>query len=98
MTTQDDTAAPSPATPDDTVAWGRRVGLGCFTFFVGGWSGGMVAVLLGKLIEGARKSPSCDGLPTCNWYVYAGIGAVLGALSLPILVLRRLRQRTETRG
>jgi hypothetical protein len=58
----------------------------------------MVAVLLGKLIEGARKSPSCDGLPTCNWYVYAGIGAVLGALSLPILVLRRLRQRTETRG
>ncbi len=52
----------------------------------------MVAVLLGKFIEGAKRAPSCEGLPTCNWYVYAGVGALIGALSLPILVFRRLRR------
>ena len=53
----------------------------------------MVAVLLGRLIEGARGSPACEGLPICNWYVYAAVGAAMGAVSLPVLVLRRLRRR-----
>jgi hypothetical protein len=52
----------------------------------------MVAVLVGKLIESARGSPPCDGLPICNWYLYAAVGAALGAVSLPVLVLRRLRR------
>ena len=74
------------------IAFGRKVGLGCFTAFVGFWSGGMVAVLVGKFIEGVKRSPSCGDLPICNWYVYAGIGAVIGAVSLPTLVLWRLRR------
>jgi hypothetical protein len=90
------------AADDDSVALGRTVGVGCFSLFVGTWSGAMVAVLLGKMIEGLRKSPSCEGLPICNWYVYAGIGAMVGAISLPILVLRRLKRRqareTNARG
>jgi hypothetical protein len=61
--------------------------------FLGLWSGGMVAVLLGKLIEGARGSPACEGLPICNWYIYAAVGGAAGAISLPILVVRRLRRR-----
>jgi hypothetical protein len=61
--------------------------------FLGFWSGGMVFVLLGKVIEGARRSPSCEGLPICNWYLYAVAGAAVGAITLPILVLRRLRRR-----
>lgn len=77
---------------EDAVAFGRRFGVGCFTFFVGAWSGAMVGVLIGKAIEGARRAPSCDGLPTCNWYVYAGVGAAVGALSLPLLVFWRLRR------
>lgn len=77
---------------DADVALGRRVGVGCFSLFVGTWSGAMVAVLLGKVIEGARRAPSCEGLPTCNWYVYAGVGALVGAVSLPALVFWRLRR------
>ena len=52
----------------------------------------MIGVLLGKLVEGARRAPSCEGLPICNWYVYAAIGAAAGAISLPWLVLWRLRR------
>lgn len=77
---------------DDAIAYGRRVGIGCFSLFVGLWSGGMVGVLVGKFIEGARRAPTCEGLPICNWYVYAGIGAAIGAVSLPVLVLWRLRR------
>ena len=71
----------------------RNVGVGCFTAFIGLWSGAMVAVLVGKIVEGIRGAPSCAGLPICNWHVYAAVGALLGALSLPTLVLSRLRRR-----
>ena len=53
----------------------------------------MIAVLIGKLAEGIRGSAACEGLPICNWYVYWWVGALLGAMSLPVLVLRRLRRR-----
>ena len=78
---------------DAAVEFGRKFGLGCFTFIVGGFSGGMVAVLIGMIVEGLKKSPRCEGLPVCNWYVYVGIGAVIGAASLPTLILYRLRRR-----
>jgi len=71
----------------------RNVGVGCFTAFAGFWSGGMVAVLIGRIVEGVRGSPSCDGIPICNWTVYAAVGALIGAISLPVLVVRRLRRR-----
>ena len=77
---------------EEAISLGRRVGLGCFTFFVGAWSGGMVAVLIGKAVEFFRRSPGCTGLPICNWYVYAAGGALIGALSLPALVFWRLRR------
>jgi hypothetical protein len=77
---------------EEAIAFGRKVGLGCFTFIVGMFSGGMVAVFIGKVVEELRKSPSCDGVPICNWYLYAGIGALVGAATLPALVLWRLRK------
>jgi len=52
----------------------------------------MTAVLVAKIVAYAMKAPSCPDIPTCDWYVYAGIGALLGALTLPLLVLRRLMQ------
>ena len=84
---------PTELSNEAAISLGRRVGLGCFTFFVGLWSGGMVGVLVGKVIEGAKKTPGCEGLPTCNWYVYAIAGAVVGALTLPALVFWRLRRK-----
>lgn len=75
----------------------RNIGVGCFTTFIGLWSGGMVAVLIGKMVEGARGAPSCEGLPICNWNVYAAVGALIGATTLPLLVLSRLRRRDVRR-
>jgi hypothetical protein len=75
----------------------RAIGVGCFTAFAGFWSGGMVAVLIGRIVEGLRKAPSCEGLPICNWASYAMVGAAVGAISLPVLVLRRLRRRDVRR-
>ena len=76
----------------------RNIGVGCFTTFIGFWSGGMIAVLIGKVVEGVRGAPSCDGLPLCNWNVYAAVGAAIGAVSLPVLVLMRLRRRDVRQG
>jgi hypothetical protein len=57
----------------------------------------MVAVLFGKIFEGIRGAPTCEGLPLCNWNVYAGVGAVIGAVTLPVLALTRLRRRDVRR-
>ena len=81
----------APEVAEDRTA--RNIGVGCFTTFIGVSSGGMVAVLVGRIVEGLRQSPSCEGLPVCNWPSYALVGAVLGAVTLPVLALRRLRRR-----
>ncbi len=85
--------APTQQENEEAIAFGRKFGLGCFTFIIGAFSGGMVAVLVGRIGAALTKAPSCEGLPICNWYVYAGVGALLGALSLPVLVLRRISRR-----
>src|SRR5262245_39709618 len=68
---RDDTATTSAesTTAEDRTA--RNIGVGCFTTFIGLWSGAMVAVFIGKLVEGMRGAPTCEGLPLCNWHVYA---------------------------
>ena len=96
MPTNDERAGPAPtAEVEDRTA--RNIGVGCFTTFIGLWSGAMIAVLVGKIVEGIRAAPSCEGVPMCNWNVWAGVGAVLGATTLPILVLNRLRRRDVRR-
>jgi hypothetical protein len=71
----------------------RNLGVGCITTFAGFFSGGMVAVLIAKFVGSMRGCRPVEGLPACNWWVYAGVGAVLGALTLPALALRRLNRR-----
>jgi hypothetical protein len=60
--------------------------------WAGGFSGAMVAVLLSKGVAFFTRAPSCDGIPTCNWYIYAAVGAAIGALTLPWLVVGALRR------
>ena len=69
------------------VSTGRRVGIGCFTTWLGLVSGAMVAVLVSKLVAFLTRAPSCDGIPSCDWYIYAMVGGGIGAVSLPLLVL-----------
>lgn len=71
------------------------IGIGCLMTFLGGMSGAMVAVLVAKAVAFFTKAPTCEGIPTCDWHVYAGAGFVLGAISLPTLVLNRLRQSAQ---
>ncbi len=66
--------------------------MGCVTFFAGGFSGGMVGVFVSVMVRELTRGPTCEGIPTCDWHIYMLAGAVLGALSLPALVLRRMRQ------
>ena len=86
---------PQAGVVEDRTA--RNIGVGCFTTFIGLWSGAMVAVLIGKIVEGARGAPACEGVPMCNWNVYAAVGALIGATTLPLLVLNRLRRRDVRR-
>ena len=71
----------------------RNLGIGCFVTPLGAASGAMVGVLLSVVVAYFTKAPACTDMPSCDWYKYAGVGAVLGGLSLPLLVLRRLFQR-----
>jgi hypothetical protein len=68
----------------------RYIGVGCVTTVAGFFSGGMIAVLVGKFVGSMQGCRPPEGLPACNWWVYAGIGAVLGAVTLPVVALRRL--------
>jgi hypothetical protein len=70
----------------------RNVGVGCVTTVAGFFGGGMIAVFIGKVVGSVGGCRPPEGLPACNWWVYAGIGAVVGALTLPVVVLIRLNQ------
>ncbi len=75
----------------------RNIGVGCMTTFAGFFSGGIVAVLIAKFVGSMQGCKPVEGLPACNWWVYAGVGAVLGALTLPVLALIRLNRRRSER-
>jgi hypothetical protein len=74
----------------------RNVGVGCVTIFAGFFSGGMIAVMVAKLVGSVQGCKPAEGLPACNWWVYAGVGAVVGALTLPVLALKRLNRSRPT--
>jgi hypothetical protein len=71
----------------------RNIGVGCVTTMAGFFSGGMIAVLVAKFVGSAQGCRPPEGLPACNWWVYAGIGAVFGAITLPLIALARLNRR-----
>lgn len=81
----------TPSQPE-RPALARVVGIGCFMAWIGAFSGAMVGVLVSKAVAWFSKAPSCEGIPSCDWYIYAGIGGALGALTLPWLVVSALRR------
>jgi hypothetical protein len=85
-------AAPVPHSEDRL---GRNIGVGCFTFFIGAVSGAMSGVGIGKLLGFFNRCTPQPGLPACEWWVFAGYGAAIGALTLPVLALWRLRRRDQ---
>lgn len=79
-----------------TITGKRRVAIGCFTAILGTLSGGMVAVLVSMGIGFLTRATSCPGVPTCNWYLYWGAGALAGGISLPALVLWAISKPKQT--
>jgi hypothetical protein len=76
---------------------GRNIAIGCLMMPLGAMSGGMTGVLVSKIAQWVTKGPTCSGIPTCDWYIYAGWGALLGVISLPALVSWRLLQSAPPR-
>jgi hypothetical protein len=90
-----DAPATGASAAEDRTA--RNIGVGCFTTVIGGVSGAMIGVLIGKAVGTAQRCVPPEGLPACDWHVYAGWGFLLGALSLPTVTLWRLRRRDAAR-
>ncbi len=70
----------------------RRVGVGCVTAVAGFFSGGMIGVFVAKVVGSIRGCNPGPELPACDWHVYAGIGMLIGVVTLPVLALNRLRR------
>jgi hypothetical protein len=83
--------APTGGTPFEKPSTARVVGIGCFMAVIGFFSGGMIGVLVSKIVAFFTKAPRCDGIPTCDWYIYMAVGGALGAVTLPWLVVSALR-------
>lgn len=81
--------------PQDEYVMERRIGVGCISVVAGFFSGGMIGVLVAKIVGSARGCRPPEGLPACDWHIYAGVGMLLGVISLPLLIVRRMRQKSE---
>ncbi|HEX2778191.1 MAG TPA: hypothetical protein VHM30_01755 [Gemmatimonadaceae bacterium] len=87
------TGAPAPAQDQPPLPPAvRNTMVGCLTFVVGFFGGGMMAVLVGKGVDIANRcTPQTEGIPICGdlrWYIL--IGGILGAILLPTVVLTKL--------
>jgi hypothetical protein len=52
----------------------------------------MIAVFVAKFVGSLRNCEPAADLPACDWHVYAAVGMLIGAVSLPVLTLTRLRR------
>lgn len=86
------TTPPTPPGGYEPPSTARQAAIGCFMAVIGFFSGGMIGVLVSKGVAFFTKAPKCDGIPTCDWYIYMFVGGALGALTLPWLVVSAMRQ------
>jgi hypothetical protein len=92
---QEDAGAPETAAEPGP----HYFGVGCFTVVAGFAGGGMIGVLIAKIVGFAQRCPSEaeTGAP-CSWFTFAVFGALAGAVILPTIAissLRRARRRTQ---
>lgn len=80
-----------PYEPTRTEAVASRVALGCFTTLAGAAGGGILGTMLAKIIGSINDCNPGEGLPACDWHVYAGYGVLAGVLLIPSLAFWRLR-------
>jgi hypothetical protein len=90
-------AAPEPPPLRPAI---RNTMVGCLTFVTGFFGGGMMAVLVGKVVDALHRCTPAEGLPTCGrWELYALTGGAFGAIFLPTVVLIKLgRKKPDARN
>jgi hypothetical protein len=67
------------------------VGVGCITAVVGLVGGGMIAVLVSKIVGSVRQcAPQPETGAPCDWSAYWTWGARIGFVLLPTIVLWRM--------
>ena len=74
----------------------RRVAIGCFTAWIGFLSFGMIGALVSRFVAFVTRAATCPDVPACNWHVYVGVGGLVGAISLPWLVVRAMGKPKQT--
>jgi hypothetical protein len=87
-----DNLGPEASGEPQTGVW-PYVGVGCLTAVVGLVAGGMIAVLIAKVV-GMATGCTADaetGAP-CDWNVYWTWGARIGLILVPSIVLWRMRK------
>ena len=83
-------------TPESSRApVGAFVGAGCFSAVAGFFGGGMIAVMIAKIVGSVRGCQPPDGLPACDWGHYAIVGMLVGVVLLPLLSIWRLTRRRK---
>ena len=79
----------------DRVPAGAIVGAGCFSAVAGFFGGGMIAVMVAKIVGSVRGCQPPEGLPACDWGHYALIGMLVGVVLLPLASILRLTRRRK---
>ncbi len=72
---------------------GALVGAGCFSAVAGFFGGGMMMVLVAKMVGSVRGCQPPEGIPACNWGEYAMVGMIAGVVLLPMVSIYRLTRR-----
>jgi hypothetical protein len=92
-------ATPAAPQPDPNDGIWPYLGVGCITFVSGFFGGGMIAVLIAKIVGAAQScTPDKETGAPCNWFTYAMIGALVGAVLFPTvatMLLRRSRLKSR---
>lgn len=68
----------------------QYIGVGCLSLIAGTCSGGMLGVGLSQIVDKVTRCVPTEGTPACEWTLYAAIGMLIGALTLPALTLTRV--------
>jgi len=92
MVRDTDNLGPEAAGETSSGIW-PYLGVGCMTAIAGLVAGGMIAVLVAKIV-GSLQGCNADaetGAP-CNWATYWTWGARIGLILLPTVVILRMRK------
>ena len=76
----------------------RRGCIGCLTLVSGFFGGGMIALLVKKMIDKVTRCTPPEGLPVCDWHVWFFPGGIVGAVLLTGVAMWRLRRSRSGGG